>query len=32
VWDRLEGKLPAGELWEVRLEETGRNIVSLRRE
>jgi len=31
-WERLEGRLPAGELWELRLEETGRNIVALRRE
>jgi 6-pyruvoyltetrahydropterin/6-carboxytetrahydropterin synthase len=31
-WKRLEHKLPAGELHELRLEETGRNIVSLRRD
>jgi 6-pyruvoyltetrahydropterin/6-carboxytetrahydropterin synthase len=31
-WDQLESRLPVGELWEIRLEETGRNIVSLRRE
>jgi 6-pyruvoyltetrahydropterin/6-carboxytetrahydropterin synthase len=31
-WQQLEGRLPTGELWEIRLEETGRNIVSLRRE
>ena len=31
-WDQLEHRLPAGELWELRLEETGRNIVFLRRD
>lgn len=31
-WQRLEGRLPAGELCELVLEETGRNIVSLRRD
>lgn len=31
-WAQLEGRLPAGELWELRLEETGRNIVFLRRD
>lgn len=31
-WHQLEGRLPVGELWELRLEETGRNIVALCRE
>lgn len=31
-WKRLDGRLPAGELHELVLEETGRNIVSLRRD
>jgi 6-pyruvoyltetrahydropterin/6-carboxytetrahydropterin synthase len=31
-WKRLEHKLPAGELYEIRLDETGKNIVSLRRD
>lgn len=29
-WDRLQDRIPAGELYELRLDETGRNIVALR--
>jgi 6-pyruvoyltetrahydropterin/6-carboxytetrahydropterin synthase len=31
-WRQLEGRLPVGELHELRLEETGRNIVALCRD
>jgi len=29
-WERLKSEIPAGELYELRLDETGRNIVTLR--
>jgi 6-pyruvoyltetrahydropterin/6-carboxytetrahydropterin synthase len=31
-WKELVDRLPAGELYEIRLDETGKNIVSLRAE